>query len=140
MMNQASTDADMIKTMVGKVFTSVLVVRDAVDHNSMTFKTDDGWEYTFMHYQDCCEYVRIEDIVGDVKDLIDSPLTLAEEVSGETADVLDEDGVFGNSYTWTYYKFATVKGYVDVRWCGESNGYYSEAVHLEVRKDGEAVY
>jgi hypothetical protein len=122
----------MIKTMVGKVFVSVLA-----DNDSMTFKTDDGWEYTFMHYQSCCEYVRIEDIVGDVKDLIDSPLTLAEEVSGETAD---EDGVFNKSYTWTYYKFATVKGYVDVRWLGESNGYYSEAVHLKVRKDGEAVY
>lgn len=83
----------------------------------------------FQHYQDCCESVYIESIVGDLADLVGAPLLIAEEVSDYYADPLN-DGE--ESYTWTFYKFATRKGYVDVRWYGSSNGYYSESVSVEV--------
>ena len=109
-----------IENMIGKVFTSV-----TQDGETMTFANDKE-VFTFLHYQDCCESVSIEDIVGDLSDLEGEPLLIAEEVSGE-APVLDG---YHECVEWTFYKFATRKGYVDVRWFGESNGYYSTSVNL----------
>lgn len=86
----------------------------------------------FYHSQDCCESVYIESIVGDLNDLVGEPLLMAEAVSDYYADPLC-DGE--ESYTWTFYKFATRKGYVDVRWYGSSNGYYSEGVSVEVVRE-----
>ena len=33
------------------------------------------------HEQDCCESVYLEEIIGDLDDLIGSPITMAEEIS-----------------------------------------------------------
>jgi len=111
-----------IEDMVGKVFTSVTQDCDVMVFENTTER------FVFFHYQDCCESVSIEDIVGDLEDLVGEPLLLAEEVSGETP--VDFNEMDHESVTWTFYKFATRKGYVDVRWLGESNGYYSESVSL----------
>ena len=111
-----------IEDMVGKVFTSIrnedteLVFENATER------------FVFFHAQDCCEHVSIEDICGDLEDLVGEPLLLAEEVEGVTP--VDFNEADHESVTWTFYKFATRKGYVDVRWLGESNGYYSESVSL----------
>ena len=111
-----------ISTMVGKVFTSVT---GSVGSDEIVFQNSTE-RYTFYHSQDCCESVSIDDIVGDLQDLVGEPLLIAEEVSGQT----EPDVYHGESYTYTFYKFATRRGYVDVRWLGESNGYYSESVDL----------
>lgn len=85
----------------------------------------------FYHYQDCCESVYIEDICGDLEDLVGSPLLIAEEVSDDEYEAEHDPGEYAESHTWTFYKFATRKGYVDVRWFGTSNGYYSESVSVD---------
>ena len=111
-----------IADMVGKVFTSVTETGDTMVFENATDR------YVFFHWQDCCESVGINDVVGDLSDLVGEPLLIADEVSGETpVDFNERDH---ESVTWTFYKFATRKGYVDVRWLGESNGYYSESVDL----------
>ncbi len=113
--------------MLGKTFVQV---SGSVGGDEMTFVTAQGERFMFAHSQDCCERVDINDIVGDLQDLCGSPMLLAEEVHGETPVDFDEGD--HESVTWTFYKFATRKGYVDVRWLGESNGYYSEQVDLFV--------
>jgi hypothetical protein len=97
--------------------------------DEMKFVTVDDEVYTLYHSQDCCESVSIESIVGDLNDLVGSEILLAEEALGDTP--ADTEREFYESYTWTFYKLATIKGYVDVRWLGESNGYYSESVTFE---------
>lgn len=111
-----------IEEMVGKVFTSV-----RNENTELVFQNATE-SFVFFHQQDCCERVSIEDVCGDLQDLVGEPLLLAEEVQGETP--VDFNEMEHDSVTWTFYKFATRKGYVDVRWLGESNGYYSEGVSL----------
>lgn len=95
----------------------------------LMFKLKGGGIFILHHIQDCCEWVRIEQIDGDLYDLIGEPLLMAEEVIDHQGD----DGFV--STTWTFYKFATKKGYVTIRWCGESNGYYSESVNKTLCDD-----
>ena len=111
-----------ISEMVGKTMVSA-EIRNYNDDDVLVFTDESGREYKFYHCQDCCEWVRIEDVCGDLADLINSPLIQAEEVSNEP-----EPNCESESYTWTFYKFATIKGSVTVRWLGTSNGYYSEGV------------
>lgn len=86
--------------------------------------------FTLYHESDCCEHVYLQDIVGEVSDLIGNEILKAEEsTSDENPLCCGEE-----SFTWTFYKFATIKGYVDLRWYGSSNGYYSESVDVLVTK------
>ena len=91
----------------------------------LIFKTENGKSHKFYHAQDCCESVSIEDVCGDLSDLVGSPMLVAEQVDNEDFESKRNDY---ESCTWTFYKFATAKGSVTVRWLGTSNGYYSEGV------------
>lgn len=116
----------------GKTFTKVYVKEDSGgDRTELIFENDE-FKFTFLHEEDCCEHVFIEDIVGDLNDLVGKPLDIVEEVEYDRDfNPPDVEPVSGDSFTWTFYKFATIKGYVDVRWLGESNGYYSEGVDFK---------
>lgn len=95
--------------------------------DEVTFHFKDA-TFKMYHSQDCCENVDLDDINGDINDLVGSPLTMAECVSEEDEELAQKQRGYVDSHTWTFYKFATIKGYVTLRWYGESNGYYSEAV------------
>jgi hypothetical protein len=111
-----------VQDLLGKTLSSVDVGKDEI-----TFTLDDGKQYKMLHVQDCCESVEVEDVIGDINDLVGAPLLMAEEVeSNENPEGVTKE--YQDSLTWTFYKFATIKGYVTIRWYGESNGYYSESV------------
>ena len=108
-----------VSEMLNQTFTSV-----RADNETVTFENDEV-RYILYHDQDCCESVAVEEIIGDLEDLENLPLLIArEDTNAEDPGTCD-----GESYTWTFYNFATYKGYVTIRFLGESNGYYSEEVY-----------
>lgn len=112
-----------ISDLIGKTVSKI----DKSD-NVIDFYTESGGHYQMYHIQDCCEGVYVEDIIGDLNDLIGSPILKASE---DTNSETNPDGVvkeYQESFTWTFYNLATIKGYVTIRWYGGSNGYYSERV------------
>lgn len=113
-----------IAALLGKTLVDVT----RVDDTAIVFTTTDGDVYRMYHEQDCCEDVSIDDIEGDLQSLVGNPILVAEEVSNN--DSRDPDREYGDSFTWTFYKLATIKGHVDIRWFGSSNGYYSEGVYV----------
>lgn len=97
--------------------------------DEMRFTLSSGAKYRLFHEKDCTEDVWIKDIVGDLDDLVGSPLHIADESSNENATPKGHETPDDtDSYTWTCYRMATNKGYVTIWWYGESNGYYSESV------------
>ena len=121
-------ETKVFKELIGQTFSKVEATKE-----TLIFENDKKI-CTFLHNQDCCEAVYIDDIVGDIEDLKNSPILIAEEVSNDNEPRKDEDD---ESYTWTFYKFSTAKGSVTVKWYGVSNGYYSEEVDFEEKIKGE---
>jgi len=122
-----------LNNLLGKTMTSVF----NVDDQKLVFITTEGQVFKLYHDQDCCENVEIESIVGDLADLVGEPILMAEESTSNEHPSDHKPSEYDESFTWTFYKFATRKGYVDVRWLGESNGYYSESVTFAEVKEGE---
>ncbi|MBG9901835.1 DUF7448 domain-containing protein [Bacillus altitudinis] len=125
----SAIDAE-VSDLLGKTLVEV----SQSGEDALFFSTECGKEYRMYHYQNCCEDVHINDICGDLSDLIGHPLLMSEEVSSEE-DPPEED--HHGSYTWTFYKFATIKGDVTIRWFGSSNGHYSESVDFELLEESQ---
>lgn len=110
------------ETLLGKTLMSLSIERVGADR--LHFTTSDNVDYIQYHDQECCEDVYLDDVCGNLNDLVGHPILRAEEVSNQGS------AGNGNTCTWTFYKLATIDGDVTIRWYGESNGHYSETVGL----------
>ena len=64
-----------INELIGKTLVEIKI-SDSKDE--IIFICDEGTKYRMFHYQDCCESVTIDDINGNLNDLIGTPIILAE--------------------------------------------------------------
>ena len=129
-----------IEDMIGKTFISVERFQEGFKED----KKDDiilftGEDFVYKLYSEGnddgnCNEVIIDDIVGDLQDLVGSPLLVAELITSkhnsDKYSVPPGKKTCGE-WTWSFYKFATAKGYVDIKWWGDSNGYYSETAYFK---------
>jgi hypothetical protein len=123
-----------------KVFTSIKLGKGyncaADSFDEIRFITDSGRKYLMYHNQDCCEWVHIYDIKGDINSLLNNKIIYASQQILEcphSTDNWPEDvniPKYLESYAWTIYTLKTEKDTVIIRWLGESNGYYSESVDI----------
>lgn len=116
-----------IDEFVGKTFTHVWI---PTSEHEIFFKNETEM-YHLGHEQECCEVVELELIEGDLQDLVDTPILVAERERVET-----QDKEWGDLYVTTFVKFRTMKGSVTLIWKGESNGYYG--VDVEVTRKPQA--
>lgn len=116
-----------VSELLGKV-----VARIDNRADELHFHTEEGEHYIMYHEQDCCEHVELTDINGDLVDLIGEPILMAEE----SVSYDEPTDSYEDSETWTFYKLATIKGTVVLRWHGSSNGYYSESVDFAKVREG----
>ena len=113
--------------------TIVEVVGLKKQEESVVLKLDYNSELEFYHEYSCCEDFWLEDFEFSGKSIIGAKILDVILVS-ENQDVTE-----WGTMTWTFYKVQTDKGELFMRWCGESNGYYSEDVDIKYTSpDGKA--
>ena len=112
-----------VSVMLGET----LVNAERVGNERLYFTTASGKKYLMHHKKRRGEVEYIRSIAGDIGNIVEEPLLIAEEVPSE--DTPPEEFVQGDDcYIWTFYKFATRKGCVTVHWYGGSHGPDSKRV------------
>lgn len=119
-----------IKEFEGKIVEKIEIIKENQElDEQIIFSFKDGSKYKMYHDQDCCEDVKIVDIKGDINKLIGKKIIKAEEKTSKENPPLKE--FLDDSFTWVFYDIETLEDHIQIKWYGESNGYYSEEVCIE---------
>lgn len=109
-----------IDVLIGQTLSKV-----DVQDNELTFYVDNKPAFWSYHMQDCCESVTLMNTMGNIDDIVGTPIISVCQEIFDGPEPEDAD-----HYTWTAQTIETEKGSVRFEWLGESNGYYSEDVHF----------
>lgn len=154
MSNYKYKDRDKVSVVPFEVLKgkTIIKVQDLEPGSEQAFiNCSDGTRFQMTYYNDCCASCSIEEVIGDIDDLLGQEILLAEEVKSrdphpdeqakrdkEESDWREQhprqDYIGDYAYrseTWTFYKLSTIKGSMTIRWYGNSNGYYSEKATFE---------
>lgn len=123
-------------SLIGKIFTKITIESPDSGNGKIIFFCNNNTKFELFHEQDCCEIVIIEDICGNLDDLIGTPILKAEESSSKATynKKFKKDGNH-DIFIWTFYKLATIKGWVDIRFYSASNGCYATNATLYTEID-----
>lgn len=100
----------------GKTISKITGVE--VNSREIYIETSNGEKYQFYHSQDCCESVSVEDVQGNINNILNTPIKRFTETITRG----------GDSWTRTRHRITTEKGSLVIIWLGESNGWYNEDV------------
>jgi hypothetical protein len=115
---------DELDVLLGRSITSI----EGIDNDYIYITLDNGDCFAIYHSQDCCESVGVYDTIGNVADVIGSPV-LGADINHVEPEGIPEDTYY-DSHTWTVYTITTAKGSFVIRWLGQSNGYYGECPYF----------
>lgn len=121
----------LFEELKGKVLVSIKGLEKG--SKKVSFVTSDEKLFNLQHHEETLRYenVTVEDVCGDVEDLLNTPILLAEKVTNVPEGFEEGDDNTEWKWKWTFYKLSTIKGSVTIRWYGESGIWYSADVSFE---------
>lgn len=121
-LDESRFDDAELSDMIGAEFVSVKRINPDYQ-DTIRFACADGRVFLMTHFNLCCESVDIEEIHGELSDLVGGRVVDAYCATGDS-----EAG------QWTFYRISTERATVSIRWWANDN-YYSVDVHFVVAKD-----
>ena len=118
-----------IENIVGR---TISTVRLSTDGDELFLFFEGGGMAKLYHCQDCCESVVLE--TNSLEEL--SPLEGQTVLTAE--EVVDYHTTEYGDQQYTFYNIQGNQSNANLRWYGESNGYYSIGVTVEVYDSEEA--
>lgn len=123
-MNMETSKLVNFNTLEGLTITKIDGLKEYSEE--VIFHTKEKRTFKLFHNYDCCENVLLADICGTTA-LTGKVLSATMKNNIGKQNVKTDLSAFDDcSTTWTFYDIQTNKGFLTLRWFGNSNGCYSE--------------